>query len=195
MKSAIAFVLVSAASVMAQVTMNTPTNLVACQPVQLTWSGGKAPYFISVQDGNNPTGTALERFDNQSGTSLSWTVNFAGGTSVGFLLRDSDGATSQTAATTIQAGSSTDCIGKSATVSGGGTNTGGTGSPTQTSAGGSTTNGATTTSSGSGGSSTSSSGSSTTSADSANNSNAASAASAQVGVAGLVGAAVLALLA
>ncbi|KAF9267754.1 hypothetical protein L218DRAFT_644904 [Marasmius fiardii PR-910] len=106
MKSIISFTVLSAiAGALAQVTMNTPSNLVVCQPVQLTWSGGLAPYFISVQDGNNPSGPALQRFDNENGTSLTWLVNLQAGTSVGFLLRDSNGATSQTASVTVQAGS------------------------------------------------------------------------------------------
>ncbi|EEB92267.1 hypothetical protein MPER_09249, partial [Moniliophthora perniciosa FA553] len=33
------------AAVQAQVTINTPSNLVQCQPVQLTWTGGQSPYF------------------------------------------------------------------------------------------------------------------------------------------------------
>ncbi|KAL0570349.1 hypothetical protein V5O48_011619 [Marasmius crinis-equi] len=123
MRSAIALAVLSAFGALAQVTMNVPTNLAACQPAQLNWSGGKPPYFISVQDANNPTGTALERFDNQQGTSLTWTVNFAAGTSIGFLLRDSEGSTSQTAAVTIQAGSSTNCIGKEGSFSNAGSST------------------------------------------------------------------------
>ncbi|KAJ8081022.1 hypothetical protein PM082_017860 [Marasmius tenuissimus] len=93
-------------------TMNTPNNLVTCEPVKLHWSGGKPPYFISVQDGNNPSGPALEQFPEQSGTSLTWKVNFSGGTSIGFLLRDSSGVTSQTASVVVQPGASTECIGK-----------------------------------------------------------------------------------
>ncbi|KAF9270803.1 hypothetical protein L218DRAFT_983216 [Marasmius fiardii PR-910] len=86
--------------------MNTPASLVECKPAQLTWSGGRAPYFLVVQDGNNPSGPAIERFPPQEGTSFTWLVNVAAGRSVGFLLRDANGATSQTASVTIQAGDS-----------------------------------------------------------------------------------------
>ncbi|KAL0569444.1 hypothetical protein V5O48_012522 [Marasmius crinis-equi] len=133
MRFTIALAVLSAFGALAQVTMNTPTNLVACQLAQLVWSGGTPPYFINVQDGNNPSGTALERFDGQQGTSLTWLVNLQGGTSIGFLLRDSKGATSQTAAITVQDGSSTDCIGKSASISGASATAGRTGSSTPSS--------------------------------------------------------------
>ncbi|ESK87590.1 secreted protein [Moniliophthora roreri MCA 2997] len=35
------------AAVQAQVIINTPTNLVECQPVKITWTGGQAPYSLS----------------------------------------------------------------------------------------------------------------------------------------------------
>ncbi|KAL0061931.1 hypothetical protein AAF712_011215 [Marasmius tenuissimus] len=198
MKSATFLAVLSAvAGALAQnPTLNTPNNLVACQPVQLNWGGGKAPYFISVQDGNNPSGAALTQFPEQSGTSLTWLVNFQPGTSLGFLLRDSNGVTSQTASVTVQPGSGTDCVGKTASISGGGSNTAGTGAPPQ-STGGSNTASTTSTTGGSGTSVTTSSGPSNTSgtSGSSNNNNAASASSAQIGAAGIVGAAVLALLA
>ncbi|KAJ8081021.1 hypothetical protein PM082_017859 [Marasmius tenuissimus] len=110
-------VLSAAIGVLGQVpTLNTPVKLVTCEPVKLRWSGGKAPYFVSVQDGNNPSGPALEQLPEQSGHSLTWKVNFQAGTNLGFLLRDSNGATSQTASVTVQPGSSTDCIGKPVSV-------------------------------------------------------------------------------
>ncbi|KAK7047748.1 hypothetical protein VNI00_006076 [Paramarasmius palmivorus] len=93
-------------AVQAQLTVNTPSNLVECQPALLTWTGGAAPYFL---DGNNPSGEPLKRFPETSDTSLTWTVDLSAGTSVGLLLRDSSGAVSQSAAVSIQAGSSTNC--------------------------------------------------------------------------------------
>ncbi|KAI3605681.1 secreted protein [Moniliophthora roreri] len=101
-------------------------NLVECQPTLLTWTGGQAPYFLVRENtetrdlwgastsfsshGENPSGPAIEQFPEQIGTSLTWVVDFPAGTSVGLLLRDSKGATSQSAAVTIQPGSSTDCL-------------------------------------------------------------------------------------
>ncbi|ESK85806.1 secreted protein [Moniliophthora roreri MCA 2997] len=101
------------AAVQAQVTINTPANLVECQPTLLTWTGGQAPYFLSyvlVNVAQRDHGPAIEQFPEQIGTSLTWVVDFPAGTSVGLLLRDSKGATSQSAAVTIQPGSSTDCL-------------------------------------------------------------------------------------
>ncbi|KAI3604426.1 secreted protein [Moniliophthora roreri] len=185
------------AGALAQVTLNTPSNPVVCQPLQLTWTGGQAPYFISVQDGNNPSGPALFQFPEQNGTALTWEVNYQAGTSIGFLLRDSNGATSQTAAVTVQPGISTSCVGQSPSISGGGANTGGTGQPTSTGAGSTaapTGGSAGSTPTTSGGSNRPTTTSSQTSGP-ANTSNAASATGAQMGAAGLIGAALLALLA
>ncbi|KAJ8084722.1 hypothetical protein PM082_003498 [Marasmius tenuissimus] len=92
----------------AVVTINTPNNLVQCQPTLITWSGGPGPFTLSY-DGNNPTGPALETFPGLQGTSFTWDVDIPAGRSVGFLLRDSTGATSQTAAVTIQKGSEFRC--------------------------------------------------------------------------------------
>ncbi|KAF9267756.1 hypothetical protein L218DRAFT_644986 [Marasmius fiardii PR-910] len=92
------------------VTMNTPSNLVTCQPIMLTWSGGTAPYFLSLQDGNNFYGPALQQFAQQSATSTSWIVNVPAGKDVAFLLRDSAGQTSVTAPVTVQKGSEETCV-------------------------------------------------------------------------------------
>ncbi|KAF9256803.1 hypothetical protein L218DRAFT_806800, partial [Marasmius fiardii PR-910] len=92
------------------VAMNTPLSLLECKSVQLTWSQGSPPYFLSIQDGNNPTGAPLLSFGQQTGTSLTWVVNFQAGTSIGFLLRDSTGETAQTASVVVQAGSSSSCL-------------------------------------------------------------------------------------
>ncbi|KAK7050976.1 hypothetical protein VNI00_005088 [Paramarasmius palmivorus] len=184
---------------LAQFTMNTPSNPVTCQPLQLTWTGGAPPYFISVQDGNNPSGDALIRFPEQNGTSLTWTVNIQPNTSIGFLARDNNGQTSQTAAVTTQAGSSTSCVSQSLSISGGGSNTAGTGAGSPTTGGSNT---ATNTGTGTSGTSASTTGTGTnrpttgsSSAGASETSNAASATGAHVGAAGVIGAALLALLA
>ncbi|KAG7089498.1 hypothetical protein E1B28_011178 [Marasmius oreades] len=170
-------------------TMNAPTNLVACQPVQIAWIGGTPPYFVSVQDGNNPSGTALQSFPQQNGTALSWTVNVQAGTSLVLQLHDSSGQTSKTAPIAVQPGSSDDCVGRSVSVSGGGT-----GQPTNTNTQASTTGAGTATNTQTNTGTTPTKTGTGTSATATSSSNAASS-NFEFGAAGIVGAALLALLA
>ncbi|KAG7089584.1 hypothetical protein E1B28_011251 [Marasmius oreades] len=177
------------------VTMNTPTNLVTCQPVQLTWMGGTAPYFVSIQDGNNPSGAALQQFPPQNGTAVTWTVNIPPNTRLVLLLRDSNGQTSLTAPITVQPGSSTDCVGKAASVSGGGTNTGGTGQPTNTNTQATTGAGTATNTQTGGNTGTTATKTGTGTSGAATNSSNAASSNVEFGAAGIVGAALVALLA
>ncbi|PFH52988.1 hypothetical protein AMATHDRAFT_55886 [Amanita thiersii Skay4041] len=193
-----------------QLTINTPSNPVVCQPLLLTWSGGSPPYFLSIHPGSDPNGASIQDFPQQTGTSLTWTVNIAAGTQIGLSLRDNTGNTAQSAAFTINPGSDTACVGKPPDVSGG-ASSGATGATSSAGSGSASapstasTSAALTTApatsatvsrpassgSASGSSSATRSGSSSTaSASSAANANAA-----KVGTAGLVGAALVALLA
>lgn len=197
---------VFASSALAQLTINTPTNPVVCQPLLISWSGGTAPYYLSILPGNQPTAPALQTFPTQTGTSLTWIVNIAVGTSVGFHIVDSTGASQDSAPFSILTGSDTSCVGKNPTSSGGSSSTGsgtGTGPATSstvvattttaathaatTTAPGATTTAATTKPASSG----------TTSAAATTSSKASGAISqnAQFGAAGVVGAAIIALLA
>ncbi|KII85009.1 hypothetical protein PLICRDRAFT_178774 [Plicaturopsis crispa FD-325 SS-3] len=111
--------------------INTPASAVECQPTLLSWSGGTPPYFLryasavmchlqptyifipfSVLPGNSPSSPALQDLGTQTGTSFTWSTNITADTSVGLTLKDSTGAIAQSAAFTIQAGSSS-CIGGS----------------------------------------------------------------------------------
>ncbi|EEB99254.1 hypothetical protein MPER_01098 [Moniliophthora perniciosa FA553] len=78
----------------------------------LSWTGGSAPYFLSLQDGNNFGGPALRRFDQQSGTSFSWIVDVPSNQKIIFLLRDNTGNTGVTAAVTVQPGNKDNCVDK-----------------------------------------------------------------------------------
>ncbi|ETW83041.1 hypothetical protein HETIRDRAFT_439593 [Heterobasidion irregulare TC 32-1] len=110
---------VVAAVAQSTLTVNTPANVVVCQPLQITWSGGTAPYFLSVLPGGDPSGSALEDFGQQTGTSFTWTkVNQPVGTSLGLTLRDSNGLTAQSAPFTVNSGSDTSCLTASASASG-----------------------------------------------------------------------------
>ncbi|KAG6827455.1 hypothetical protein H0H92_011723 [Tricholoma furcatifolium] len=69
-----------------------------------------------IEPGNEPSAAALESFSDLTGTSLTWTVNIAAGTSIGLTLTDSTGAIAQSAAFTINPGSNSTCVGQSAST-------------------------------------------------------------------------------
>jgi hypothetical protein len=119
----LATVAVHAATAFAQAspgfTINTPSNVVVCEPVLLSWSGGTPPYSLSVLPGSSPTGAALEDLGTQNGTSFTWDVNIAAGTQIGLTLRDSTGLIAQTAPFSVNSGADTTCVGKSLSGSAG----------------------------------------------------------------------------
>jgi hypothetical protein len=166
-------------------TINTPSNVVVCQPILLSWTGGTPPYFLTIHDGNNPTGPAIQDLGSQDSTSFTWTVNIAAGTSIGLAVRDSTGQSVQSASFPINSGSSTDCIDNPPTTTASGTDTAATSAATPpattrpTTAAASSTKPAT----------------SSTGASSAQTSNAASYPMAPFGAGGIIGAALIALLA
>ncbi|KAF9500123.1 hypothetical protein BDN71DRAFT_1441235 [Pleurotus eryngii] len=195
-------------------TINTPTNPVQCQPLLISWVGGQGPFFLSVRNGDDPSGPAIADLGEQpaGATSFSWQrVNFQANTRLGFSLRDQTGATAQSAAVTVQAGPDNSCLngGSSSSVSGsdsasgttstsaaapGTTTTSAPAAPTTTAPGATSTTAAVTSGASTSASRTSSVTRSGTAAP-AQTSNAASAQVAQIGAAGLVGAALAAILA
>ncbi|MEU1408398.1 hypothetical protein ABZ471_39925 [Streptomyces sp. NPDC005728] len=101
---------VTQASADTQLTINTPSNAVVCQPQLLTWSGGQAPYELTVQPGADPNGQPLRDLGQQDGTQYNWTVDIAAGTQVGLTLRDSTGTVAQSAPFTINPGPDNSCV-------------------------------------------------------------------------------------
>ncbi|KAI6025720.1 hypothetical protein F5J12DRAFT_809975 [Pisolithus orientalis] len=112
MKSTFAAVALFVAAALAQstLTINTPANVVECEPTLITWSGGTPPYFLSILPGATPNGAALENLGQQNSTSVTWVANIAAGTSIGLTLRDNTGQVAQSAPFTINSGSSTSCL-------------------------------------------------------------------------------------
>jgi len=105
--------LLSSAYVLAQdLTIATPASLYTCQPVQLSWSGGTSPYFVYIIPGGDTT-SQLAQFGQMDGTTYTWTVDIAAGTSIGVGVTDANGVSQYSAPVTINAGSSTDCVGSS----------------------------------------------------------------------------------
>lgn len=84
------------------VMVNTPTSVVQCLPVQLSWSGGQPPYFLSLIPGGQPTGTPLEDLGQQTGTSFSWKADIAANTDVTVQIRDSTGVLNYSDKFTVQ---------------------------------------------------------------------------------------------
>ncbi|KAI0001428.1 hypothetical protein BJV74DRAFT_882384 [Russula compacta] len=88
--------------VSAQLTINTPANVIQCTPVQ--------PLISFVFPGATPDTGVLETFSNITGNSYTFTVNFATGTSLDLSLRDNSGLLAQTAPFTVGSGGSTGCL-------------------------------------------------------------------------------------
>ncbi|WWD17373.1 hypothetical protein CI109_101814 [Kwoniella shandongensis] len=99
-----------AGSALAQLTVQTPAALIQCQPALLSWTGGSAPYFLAAIPGGQPSAAALKDFGQQSGNSITWTVDIASGTSITLKVTDSTGVVNYNQAVTIQAGSSSACL-------------------------------------------------------------------------------------
>ncbi|RSH84532.1 uncharacterized protein EHS24_006054 [Apiotrichum porosum] len=165
-------------------TINTPASIIVCQPAAVTWTGGTAPYFVSVIPAGQVAATPIEYLvDGASETSYTWNVNLAANTNITLALRDSTGAVVYSAPLVIQAGANTDCLNATATgnetggaAAGTATGTGGSGSATENTAGSAspTTGGSNTAAGGSSGSATGA-GSSATSAAAGETSKAAGA--------------------
>ncbi|KAI6108267.1 hypothetical protein F5141DRAFT_1121960 [Pisolithus sp. B1] len=146
-------------AVLGQLTINTPSNVVECEPTQLTWSGGQAPYYLSLVPGGQSSATPLEQLPTQNGNSYTWMVDLQAGVSFNVALKDSTGSTAFSDIVTVQSGGSTSC--SNSTVQGSTATSGGASATAAASAtGGSGTSAgsgsATSTSSGSTASSTSS---------------------------------------
>ncbi|KAF8501645.1 hypothetical protein F5888DRAFT_1793109 [Russula emetica] len=174
--------------VSAQLTVNTPVNVISCAPLQISFTGGTRS-FPFILPGATPDGTALATFTNVTGSPFTWTaVNYAAQTSLGITLRDGTGASAQSAAFTVQTGGSTSCLN--------GTASGSNAPGAATTAASSPTTGAaaTTGTTPAAGATTGSSGSSTAKASSPSSSgNAAIVAGIPYGVAGVLGAVVAAV--
>ena len=70
----------------------TPPGLAQCQPVKITWSGTKPPYFPSITKPGPPPQPVVKTFPKTSDTSLTWTVDQPPGQSFTIAIKDSTGA-------------------------------------------------------------------------------------------------------
>ncbi|PWN41346.1 hypothetical protein IE81DRAFT_324618 [Ceraceosorus guamensis] len=87
-------------------TVATPSGLVQCQPVRLTWMGGVPPYFPRISQPGQ-VGQIIEQFPQTTDTFYVWTVNQPVGQTVTIAVGDSNGEVVGSAITpAIVAGSS-----------------------------------------------------------------------------------------
>lgn len=92
-----------------------PQAIVQCTPTTVSWTGGTAPYFLSIINvpGSTPSGLpsfSLE-FNNLNITTFTWNTGFSAGTPVVFLINDHDGTSSDhTNATVILPGMIDTCL-------------------------------------------------------------------------------------
>ncbi|KAH6908993.1 hypothetical protein BKA70DRAFT_221869 [Coprinopsis sp. MPI-PUGE-AT-0042] len=98
-------------------TINTPTGVVQCQPIMLTFGSGAAPYYVSAIPGGQVSAAALRTWDPTSASSLTWNVDIASGTSLSFIVKDSTGAQAFSDSVTVQSSSDSSCLGGSSSAS------------------------------------------------------------------------------
>ncbi|EIW83975.1 hypothetical protein CONPUDRAFT_49912 [Coniophora puteana RWD-64-598 SS2] len=134
--------LVSLVPAILAATINTPTNVVECEPIQFTWTGGQAPYYLSLIPAGQPSANPLKTFPSQTGTSYSWTVDLQSGTALSAALKDSTGAIAYSDKFSVMAGTSTSCANTTVSEGGGsGSSSGGSSGGSSGSSGGSSTSG------------------------------------------------------
>ncbi|EJF64641.1 hypothetical protein DICSQDRAFT_166805 [Dichomitus squalens LYAD-421 SS1] len=92
------------ASASGNLMINTLSGPTECVPVQFTWSGGQAPYYLSLIPGGQPSAQAIRQFPIQNGNSYTWTVDLASGTSFTTELRDKTGAVAYSDIQNVQPG-------------------------------------------------------------------------------------------
>lgn len=102
----------------AQLRIETPTNLVVCQPALLTWAGGEQPYYVSVIPGGQPSAASLKDFPQTSSTQQTWNVDLPAGQEVSLRITDATGTINYSEKVTIREGSNTNCL-NGAAASGG----------------------------------------------------------------------------
>ncbi|KAJ3744311.1 hypothetical protein DFH05DRAFT_1460426 [Lentinula detonsa] len=156
------FAVASIAPDVLALTVNTPSSLITCEPTLLSWSGGTAPYYLSILPGGETSSSALKTFDSTNATEYTWTVDIAADTEVTVQLKDSTGTIAYSDEIDISAGSDTSCVTTSVSASA-------TAGSTSTDSSASTTSGDTVTSTSSSSDSTSSTTSAASSSSSSSN--------------------------
>ncbi|KAF8573486.1 hypothetical protein K439DRAFT_1642966 [Ramaria rubella] len=149
--------------------VNTPTGVVECEPVQITWTGGTPPYFLSFVPAGQSSAPAIKQFPTQNGNEFTWNADLGAGTTFTIALKDSAGSPAFSDIVTVESGPNSSCVNSSVTETGASTGTaapssgaGGSAPPASTTGAPSGSSSASAQSSGSSGSSTTSSGAAST---------------------------------
>ncbi|OCH94444.1 hypothetical protein OBBRIDRAFT_747810 [Obba rivulosa] len=116
--SALALVAVLPAVLGQNLMVNSPPNVVQCEPTQLAWTGGSAPYYLSLIPAGQPSAPAIKEFPTQQGNSVTWIVDLGSGTSFTIELKDSTGAVAYSAIVTVNPSSDNSCVNASVTETG-----------------------------------------------------------------------------
>ncbi|KAN0093207.1 hypothetical protein V8E55_003991 [Tylopilus felleus] len=122
-------------------TVNTPANVVECEPTQIDWSGGTAPYYLTFVPAAQISAPAIKQFPTQTGDSYTWNVDLQAGVSFTIVLKDSTGASAYSDIVTVVAGTSISCVNSNVTETGGSSGGSATGSGSGSSATGKSASG------------------------------------------------------
>jgi len=99
--------------------VNSPANVVQCEPTQLTWTGGSPPYYLSLIPAGQPSAPAIKEFPTQQGNSYTWMVDLQQGTSFTIEVKDSTGTPAYSSIETINPSSDSSCLNSTVSESGG----------------------------------------------------------------------------
>ncbi|EIM90921.1 uncharacterized protein STEHIDRAFT_152608 [Stereum hirsutum FP-91666 SS1] len=112
MKSVTAFATLLALlpNALGQLTINTPTSIVQCEPVQITWQEGTSPFSVEVIPGGQPTDSPIIEFPATTDHSLTWDVNVSAGTFISLKVEDAAGTTAFSSAVTVGTSDDISCI-------------------------------------------------------------------------------------
>ncbi|EMD34128.1 hypothetical protein CERSUDRAFT_117626 [Gelatoporia subvermispora B] len=142
--TAVALVAVLPAVLGQNLMVNSPPNIVQCEPTQLSWTGGSPPYYLSLIPAGQPSAAAIKSFPTQQGNSYTWNVDLQQGTSFSIELKDSTGNTAYSAIETVNPSSDSSCLNSSVSETGSGASSTGASSGAQTASSASTTSAAST---------------------------------------------------
>ncbi|CAO1630837.1 unnamed protein product [Jaminaea pallidilutea] len=100
-------------------TVQSPPQLIQCQPAAISWTGAQGDVFLSIVQGKDTSAAPLEQFPQQSGASgsYSWTVDQPSGTQLTFVINDSTGKPNYSSQVTVSQGQSNDCLDSSSSAS------------------------------------------------------------------------------
>ncbi|KAH6909067.1 hypothetical protein BKA70DRAFT_1221978 [Coprinopsis sp. MPI-PUGE-AT-0042] len=110
----------AATTAFGQVRVETPQNVVACRPVQFTFTGGTPPYFLTIcakpYDSAHPAGQpaapATVDFGEVESSPFRWTPNIPVGTNLFLRIVDDNGETGESGPFSVLNSSDLDCIGQ-----------------------------------------------------------------------------------